>query len=72
MNQSILLNDDIKPIENGWQQTGLYAGQLITIYIKTSQQQLTTGFKFDIEMAIEDWLDSNEPDQNNQITIELT
>ena len=71
MNQAILLNDDLTFDGQDWQLTGLYSGQLLNIRIKTTQQTYSESLKFDIEIAIEDWLEDNEPESSSEIVIFL-
>lgn len=71
MNQAILLNDDLTFDGQDWQLTGLYSGQLVNIRIKTTQQTYSESLKFDIEIAIEDWLEDNEPESSSEIVISL-
>lgn len=71
MNQAILLNDDLTFDGQDWQLTGLYSGQLLNIRIKTTQQTYSESLKFDIEIAIEDWLEDNEPESSSEIVITL-
>ncbi|QOL26417.1 hypothetical protein LP316_03670 [Thalassotalea sp. LPB0316] len=71
MNQAILLNDDLKFNGESWQLTGLASGQLITITVFTEQSDYSDSLKFDIEMAIEDWLEDNEPDEFSSIELTL-
>jgi len=71
MNQAILLNDDLTFDGQDWQLTGLYSGQLLNIRIKTTQQTYSESLKFDIEIAIEDWLEDNEPESSSEIVISL-
>lgn len=75
MNQAILLNDDLNYCCQTlqWQCTGMLSGEKITIFINSaiSPQELTQAIKFDWEMAIEDWLEDNEPNIHNQIKLTL-
>jgi len=71
MNQAILLNDDLTYTGDSWRLTGLASGQLITITVYTNQTDYTDSLKFDIEMAIEDWLEDHEPDDCSAIELTL-
>ncbi len=70
MNQAILLNDDLSYDGKYWRLSGLLSGQRIDIVVTTKQSAYSDALKFDIEMAVEDWLEDNEPD--NSSTIEIT
>lgn len=70
MNQAILLNDDLSYDGKYWRLSGLLSGQRIDIVVTTKQSSYSDTLKFDIEMAVEDWLEDNEPD--NSSTIEIT
>jgi len=75
MNQAILFNDDLlyKADNKIWQFSGLLAGELINIEITTSinEQTFSSSDKFDWELAVEDWLDQHEPDESNNIKLNL-
>lgn len=73
MNQAILLNNDLSFCNDHsvWKITGFYQAQGISVYIKTTQltqdTEITPAILLDIEADIEDWLEINEPDENNEI-----
>lgn len=69
MNQAILFNDDhvYNQEKQSWVFTGLYSGQLLTIYIKSEQTDISQSDKFEWEEIVEDWLEDNEPDQTSSI-----
>jgi hypothetical protein len=75
MNQSILLNDDLRYNDKQlcWHCSGLIAGEKINIVINSdiTIEQLTQQIRFDWEFAIESWLEDNEPTDENQITLTL-
>ena len=74
MNQAILLNDDLTYLApNTWQCTGMLSGEKITIVIKSNvtPETFDQSIKFDWEIAIEDWLEEHEPDENNQLNLSL-
>lgn len=65
MNQAIIFNDDLSLIEPGtWQVSGFYQGALLTFRIISSITEMDNDTAFDWEAQIEDWLESNEPEQN--------
>lgn len=65
MNQAILFNDDLSLIKPGtWQLSGFYQGELLTFQILSSISEIDDGTIFDWEAQIEDWLESNEPEQS--------
>ena len=74
MNQSILFNDDLAfdKATNAWKMTGLMSGELLVIYYYSAKLTQTTavdsGIRFDLEEAIEVWLENNEP-ENGEIHI---
>lgn len=64
MNQSILFNDDLTSTSPGvWQISGFYNGELLVFKILSSVKEATSDITFDWEARIEDWLESNEPEQ---------
>ena len=71
MNQSLLLNNDLafNDALKAWQLTGFHQSQDIRIYISSnklaSDTSITNELLLDIEADIEDWLENNEPDENN-------
>ncbi|MGJ8694369.1 MAG: hypothetical protein ACSHW0_18015 [Thalassotalea sp.] len=73
MNQALLLNNDLTFDQTNawWTITGFYQSQDIVVYIKEAKLARTTVITaaviFDIEADIEDWLEVNEPDENNNI-----
>jgi hypothetical protein len=77
MNQSILFNDDLHfdKSKQSWIFTGIIAGNKITVYIdeRYHPQNLAVNdaTKYDWEDAAENWLEINEPDENNQIFLAL-
>ena len=71
MNQAILLNDDLSYDGKYWHLSGLLSGQRIDIVVTTKQSAYSDALKFDIEMAVEDWLEDNEPDNSSIIEITL-
>ncbi|GLX80550.1 hypothetical protein [Thalassotalea eurytherma] len=71
MNQAILLNDDLSYDGKYWRLSGLLSGQRIDIVVTTKQSAYSDALKFDIEMAVEDWLEDNEPDNNSIIELTL-
>ena len=71
MNQAILLNDDLSYDGKYWRLSGLLSGQRIQIIVTTEQSAYSDALKFDIEMAVEDWLEDNEPDNSSIIEITL-
>lgn len=75
MNQVFILNDDIiyNKVEKVWQCSGLLGGHLLKVTIQSilKPNQLTQSIKFDWETEIEKWLEKNEIDENNTITIEI-
>lgn len=71
MNQAILLNDDLSYDGKYWRLSGLLSGQRIDIVVTTKQSAYSDALKFDIEMAVEDWLEDNEPDNSSIIEITL-
>lgn len=71
MNQAILLNDDLSYDGKYWRLSGLLSGQRIDIVVTTKQSAYSDALKFDIEMAVEDWLEDNEPDDSSIIEITL-
>lgn len=71
MNQAILLNDDLSYDGKYWRLSGLLSGQRIDIVVTTKQLAYSDALKFDIEMAVEDWLEDNEPDDSSIIEITL-
>lgn len=65
MNQSILFNDDLKLIApETWHISGFYNGELLVFHISSPITELNDEIIFDWEMQVEDWLESNEPEQN--------
>ncbi len=68
MNQAILFNDDFifDNEQEAWRCTALLSGQLITIYFHSMQlkrlNEITSCTKFDLEEAVELWLEKNEPE----------
>ena len=65
MNQAILFNDDLSLVKPGtWQLSGFYSGELLTFHILSPVTEMTTEISFDWEEQIEQWLESNEPEQN--------
>lgn len=75
MNQSLLLNDDLKfnAIEQCWIITGFYNGLSLSCYISkkylAENTNINEGTLFDIETLIEDWLNENDI-ENDIIYIE--
>ena len=69
MNQAILFNDDhtFDHELQAWKFTGQVSGDRITIYIRTSDQQISQDLKFIWEDKVEEWLEDNEPDADNCI-----
>lgn len=73
MNQSVLLNNDLKFDQESacWLLTGFYQSQTIKIYLSAKKLHADTKINdtiiFDIEADIEEWLASNEPDDSNEI-----
>ncbi|WNC68576.1 hypothetical protein RI845_00140 [Thalassotalea nanhaiensis] len=69
MNQAILFNDDhIYIVEKQlWRFTGLLSGNQVNIYIAHSASAISQADKFDWEEKVEEWLEDNEPDENNEI-----
>ena len=73
MNQTILLNSDLTfdKDKSCWSLSGFYQTQGIMIYIVEARlprdTHITTNVMFDLEADIEDWLEINEPDDNNEI-----
>ena len=71
MNQALLLNNDLTFDEQqqAWLITGFYQSQDIRFYINTNKlpisSQITSVILLDLEADIEDWLENNEPDENN-------
>lgn len=64
MNQSILFNDDLISTAPGvWHISGFYNGELLEFKILSSVEEATSDIAFDWEAKIEDWLESNEPEQ---------
>lgn len=74
MNQAIIINDDYQfnHQKNYWQCTAMLSGERIAIKIISNilPEQLTQEHKFDWECEIEDWLEANEP-MNNEIVLKL-
>jgi hypothetical protein len=73
MNQSVIINDDYVYDKKlgAWKCTAVFSGNLITVFLysKVGENELDQSTKFDWEYIIEDWLEDNEPDDNNQIII---
>lgn len=73
MNQSLIINDDYIYNKDKlcWSCSAMLSGNLISIYIvsKVAEDELDQSIKFDWECIIEEWLEENEPDINNNITI---
>ncbi|WP_371187383.1 hypothetical protein [Thalassotalea maritima] len=71
MNQAILFNDDyIYLTEQGcWHFTGMLSGAKISIYIQCSDDVISDSLKFDLEAQVEDFLEEDEPDENNVIRL---
>ncbi|OUS24170.1 hypothetical protein A9Q98_14090 [Thalassotalea sp. 42_200_T64] len=69
MNQAILFNDDHCFLQDQqmWRFTGLIAGNLITIYIKSDYKVLNLEMKFNFEELVEDYLEDGEPNNNSEI-----
>lgn len=73
MNQAILLNSDLTFDESRslWTISGFYQSQGIVIYISEAKlarnTYISSELLFDLEADIEDWLELNEPDENNEI-----
>ena len=69
MNQATLFNDDHTYIKGKelWHFTGLMSGSLINIYIASSKPTISQADKFDWEENVADWIEDNEPDDNNDI-----
>ncbi len=71
MNQALLLNNDLifDEQQQSWQMTGFYQGQDIRIFIKINRlpknSKITSLIVLDLEADIEDWLETNEPDESN-------
>lgn len=74
MNQQILFNDDLcfMPEKNYWQWSAIVSGENIAIVVKSviTPDTFTVNHQFDWELAIEEWLENNDID-NNQLTISL-
>ena len=68
MNQVILFNDDLtfNVQHNAHSLSGLLAGEVVTIYFHgirlKNLGELDAGTKFDLEEAVELWLEKNEPE----------
>jgi len=75
MNQSFILNDDYSfdKHKGVWCCTAMLTGNKITIYIQSNvtEKELSQNIKFDWECILEEWLEVNEPDNNNQIIINI-
>lgn len=73
MNQALLLNSDLAFNEelDAWQLTGFYQSRGLTIFISSVKLardiEITSDLLLDLEADIEDWLEDNEPDDNDQI-----
>lgn len=71
MNQAILFNDDLtfSTEQGAWSCTAILSGQIITIYFYSEQlkrlTEIDTCTKFDLEEAVEVWLEKNEPEGDN-------
>lgn len=76
MNQSFIINDDYSFDKNSirWICSAMLAGSKVTICIESnvSENELTQDIKFDWECIIEEWLDENEPDINDRISIKVS
>lgn len=68
MNQAILFNDDLtfSQEQDAWSCTAILSGQIMTIYFHSMQlkqlSELDSCTKFDLEEAVEVWLEKNEPE----------
>jgi hypothetical protein len=68
LNQAILFNDDLTfdTKEDAWRISALLSGQTITVYFHSLQlknlEKLDSCTKFDLEEAVEIWLEKNELD----------
>ncbi|NMP17868.1 hypothetical protein [Thalassotalea sp. Y01] len=73
MNQAILFNDDFQYIDaqNCWCFTGMLSGARITIYIQAPKRDITDALKFELEELIEDYLEDEEPDEDNIIRLTI-
>lgn len=66
MNQSLLLNDDIKYIADkaSWLITGFHNGLAFNCYIANNvlaeETNINQNILFDVEMLIDDWLETHE------------
>lgn len=69
MNQAILFNDDHTYVveKQLWHFTGLLSGNQVSIFISHSDSTISQADKFDWEEKVEEWLEENEPDDNNEI-----
>jgi hypothetical protein len=74
MNQAILLNDDhhYDTAKQRWVFTGMLSGEHIMVVVDstlTQQSNITDAIKFDWEILVEEWLESNEPPINGEIHV---
>lgn len=73
MNQRIIFNEDFvfDTEKLAWCFSGLVSGELITIFVAekyySRKQVITSEVQFDWEEVAEDWLEDNEPDENQCI-----
>ena len=77
MNQSVLLNDDLRfnDKRKSWCLTGQVNGEKITVVIDqcylSATSTITNSLVFDIEDQIEQWLDIYEIDDNQEILLKF-
>lgn len=75
MNQAFIINDDylFDKSKGIWCCTAMLSGNKITIYIQSNvaEKELSQDIKFDWECVLEEWLELNEPDNNDQILINI-
>ncbi|MEI6893261.1 MAG: hypothetical protein V5789_01225 [Colwellia sp.] len=70
MNQAILFNDDLvfNNEQGAWCITAIILGQSVTIYFHSGQlkelSEIDSATQFDLEEAVERWLEKNEPAGN--------
>lgn len=75
MNQAILFNDDLtfSQHKHAWTFSGLISGNKVTVTIiseeYTENSAINNETIFDWEEKVETWLENNEPDENDEITL---
>lgn len=77
MNQAILFNDDLafNQCQKMWSFSGLISGNKVTVFIITSAYSensvIDNSIIFDWEEAVEVWLEDNEPNESDEIHLNV-